>query len=227
MNSQAFLLALEVRIARCDLLRHPYYKAWTAGELTRDDLRQYATDYYHHVAAFPAYLSALHTRLEDGATRRAVLQNLCEEEIEGRPHSEMWLDFAEGMGADRDAVRASKPVAEIAGLIQHFRHVASEGLTAEALATFYAYESQIPRIAEEKATGLAERYGADNRTCGYFKLHQHADVEHSQVWRDLLTEQIEAQPEQAQQALDAAENAAKALWNVLDGMESRRMAVVG
>lgn len=227
MNSQAFLAALEQRIARYDLLCHPYYKAWAAGELTRENLRQYATEYYHQVAAFPAYLSALHTRLEDGATRRAVLQNLCEEEIEGLPHSEMWLDFAEGMGADRDAVRASKPMAEIAELIQHFRRVASEGLTAEALATFYAYESQIPRIAKEKATGLAERYGADNRTCGYFKLHQRADVEHSQVWRDLLTEQIEAHPEQARQALDAAENAARALWTVLDGMESRRMTLVG
>ena len=225
MNRQAVIAALEERIARYDLLCHPYYKAWTAGELTRDDLRQYATDYYHHVAAFPAYLSALHTRLEDGATRRAVLQNLCEEEIEGPPHSQMWLDFAEGMGADRDAVRASKPMAEIAGLMHHFRRVASEGVTAEALATFYAYESQIPRIAKQKADGLAERYGADKRTCGYFALHQYADVEHAQVWRDLLTEEIEAHPEQAQQALDAAEDAAKLLWKVLDGMQARRMAV--
>lgn len=227
MNSQAFLAALEERIARYDLLCHPYYRAWSAGELTRDDLRQYATDYYHHVAAFPAYLSGLHTRLEDGATRRAVLQNLCEEEIQGRPHSEMWLDFAEGMGANRDAVRATAPMAEVAGLIRHFRRVASEGLTAEALATFYAYESQIPRIAKQKADGLAERYGADKRTCGYFALHQHADVEHAQVWRGLLAEQIEAHPEQAQQALDAAENAAKALWNVLDGMQAWRLATVG
>jgi pyrroloquinoline-quinone synthase len=227
MNNQAFLSALEERVARYDLLCHPYYKAWTAGELTRDDLRHYATGYFHHVAAFPAYLSALHTRLEDGATRRAVLRNLCEEEIAGRPHSEMWLDFAEGMGADRDAVRTSEPMAEIAGLIRHFRRVATGGLTSEALATFYAYESQIPRIAKQKADGLAERYSADSRTCGYFTLHQHVDVEHAQVWRDLLIEQIDANPGQAEQALDAAENAAKALWKVLDRMEARRMAIVG
>jgi len=227
MTSQAFLAALDERIARYDLLCHPYYKAWKGGGLTRDDLRQYATDYYHHVAAFPAYLSALHTHLEDGETRRAVLRNLCEEEIAGRPHSEMWLDFAEGMGADREVVRQQVPMEEIRGLIQHFRRVSSEGLTAEALATFYAYESQIPRIAKEKAEGLAQRYGADNRTCGYFKLHQHADVEHSQVWRDLLAQQVEMNPEHAERALDAAKDTAKALWNVLDGMEARRMAMVG
>src|SRR5271169_4666631 len=133
MELQAFLTALEQRIARYDLLCHPYYKAWTAGELTREDLREYAGDYYHHVAAFPTYLSALHSRLEDGETRRAVLRNLCEEEIAGRPHSEMWLDFAEGMGADRDAVRAEQPMAEVEGLIQHFRREAGEGLPFEAL----------------------------------------------------------------------------------------------
>src|ERR1700687_5109930 len=102
MELQALLAALEERIARYDLLCHPYYKAWTAGQLTRDDLREYASDYYHHVAAFPAYLSTLHSRLNDGEPRRAVLRNLCEEEIEGRPHSELWLDFAEGNGADPD-----------------------------------------------------------------------------------------------------------------------------
>ncbi|MGA2904995.1 MAG: CADD family putative folate metabolism protein [Candidatus Korobacteraceae bacterium] len=227
MELQAFLTALEQRIARYDLLCHPYYKAWTAGQLTRDDLREYASDYYHHVAAFPAYLSALHSRLDDGELRRAVLRNLCDEEIEGRPHSELWLDFAEGMGADRDEVRGREPLPEIRELIAEFRRVAREGSTAEALAAFYAYESQVPRVAKAKADGLAERYGADAKTCGYFKLHQFADVEHSQVWRELLSAEIAAHPEQAEAALSAAESAAKSLWHVLDGMEARRMAMVG
>jgi pyrroloquinoline-quinone synthase len=222
MQSQAFLAALEERIARYDLLCHPYYKAWTAGELTREDLCQYATDYYQHVAAFPAYLSALHSRLDDSELRRAVLRNLCGEEIDGRPHSELWLDFAEGMGADREQVRQSQAKPEVRELIGEFRRVALEGSTAEALAAFYAYESQVPRVAKAKADGLAERYGADAKTCGYFKLHQLADVEHSQVWRELLSAEVAAHPEQADSALAAAETAAQALWHVLDGMEARR-----
>ena len=226
MSAQNFLAALDERIAQYDLLCHPYYKAWSAGELTREDLREYAADYYHHVAAFPTYLSALHSRLEDGPLRRAVLRNLCEEEIEGRPHSEMWLDFAEGMGADRDAVRDRVPIAEIQALIDQFRRVARDGSTAEALAAFYAYESQIPRIAKQKATGLSERYGADKRTAGYFKLHQTADVEHSRVWRELLAEQIASDPQHTDNALASAERIAQMLWQVLDGMQARRMAIV-
>jgi pyrroloquinoline-quinone synthase len=226
MNTQAFLVALDERIAGYDLLSHPYYKAWTAGELTREDLRAYAGDYYHHVAAFPAYLSALHSRLDDGETRRAVLRNLCDEEIEGRPHSEMWLDFAEGMGADREDVRHHEPSTEVRETVAEFRRVAREGSTAEALAAFYAYESQVPRVAKEKAEGLAERYDADAKTCGYFRLHQHADIEHSQVWRELLAAEVAAHPEQAEPLLRAAEDAAQSLWRVLDGMEARRLATV-
>jgi pyrroloquinoline-quinone synthase len=225
MTTQDFLSALDARIAQYDLLCHPYYKAWSAGELTRDDLREYATDYYHHVAAFPTYLSALHSRLEDGPARRSILRNLCEEEIEGRPHSEMWLDFAEGMGSDCDAVRQHTPMPEIQALIDGLRRLARDGSTAEALAAFYAYESQIPRIAKEKAAGLTERYGADNKTAGYFKLHQTADVEHSRVWRDLLSQEVDAHPQQTKAALDQAENVAKSLWRVLDAMEARRSAV--
>jgi len=226
MKLQAFLTALEERIARYDLLCHPYYKAWTAGELAREDLREYASDYYHHVAAFPAYLSALHSRLDEGELRRAVLRNLCDEEIDGRSHSELWLDFAEGMGADRDEVRQRQPLPDVRELITEFRRVAREGSTAEALAAFYAYESQVPRVAKAKADGLAERYSADAKTCGYFTLHQFADVEHSQVWRELLAAEVAAHPETAETALVAAEIAAQALWHVLDGMEARRMAVV-
>ena len=62
---------------------------------------------------FPAYLSALHSRLDDGEQRRAVLRNLCGEEIEGVRISELWLDFAEGMGADRDEVRGREPLPEV------------------------------------------------------------------------------------------------------------------
>jgi len=225
MELQSFLAALEERIARYDLLCHPYYKAWTAGQLTRDDLREYASDYYHHVAAFPTYLSALHSRLEDGEVRRAVLRNLCEEEINGRPHSELWLDFAEGMGADCAEVRERKPLAEVSELVAEFRHVAREGSAADALAAFYAYESQVPRVAKEKADGLAQRYGADAKTCGYFTLHQFADVEHAHVWRELLSAEVTAHPDQAEAALNAAEDAAKALWRALDGMEARRTVV--
>lgn len=227
MEISAFLTELDARIAKYDLLCHPFYKAWTARELTRDDLRAYAQDYYHHVEAFPSYLASFALRQEEGDLRRAVLANMRDEKGEGAkddtPHSELWLDFAEGMGSSRN-LEGQTPVSEIRQLIQHFQTVATEGTQEEALAAFYAYESQVPRVAQEKERGLRKMYAANEKTCGYFSLHATADVFHSRVWRNQLEERVTANPETAEKALDAAESAAGALWRALDGIEARRTA---
>lgn len=229
MTTPEFFEELDARVAKYDLLCHPFYKAWSAGQLTRSDLREYAKDYFHHVEAFPAYLGTFANRLENAGLRRAVLANKRDEEgidLAGnqgeRSHADLWLDFAEGMGAERD-LAAHAPLAEVTQLIGFFERMASEAAPEEALAAFYAYESQVPRVAQEKARGLRERYSADEKTCSYFTLHATADIYHSQVWKQQLAKQLA--PENAERALDAAEAAAKALWKVLDGMEARRTAM--
>jgi pyrroloquinoline-quinone synthase len=230
MTAKEFFEQLDSRIAKYDLLCHPFYKAWSAGELTVDDLRAYGRDYYHHVEAFPAYLAELAIRLDEGELRRTVLANMADEKglpdssgQDSVPHSELWLDFVEGIGGGRDA-RTHKPPVEVAELGNSFHQVASRGTPEEALAAFYAYESQVPRVAQEKARGLQQRYGADEKTRGYFTLHATADLHHAQLWRQQLGKRIEANPETAGKALTAGENAARALWRALDGIEARRMA---
>jgi pyrroloquinoline-quinone synthase len=228
MNLQTFWEEMQQRIAKHDLLCHPFYKAWSAGELSREDLREYAADYYHHVAAFPTYLSALHSRLGDGDLRRQVLRNLVDEEgiesPETRPHSELWLDFAEGMGGSREQVRRHKVTREVVELIETFRKLALEGSVVSALAAFYTYESQVPRVAKEKARGLREQYGAERKTCSYFDLHTMADIYHAQVWRDELENLVAQHPEHATEALKAADEAGQALWRALDGIDRERHA---
>jgi len=231
MTTEVFLSRLDDCIRKYDLLCHPFYKAWSAGELTRQDLREYAEDYYHHVEAFPTYLAELGVRLEEGEVRRAVLANMTDEKggedafgNPGSSHAELWLDFVEGMGGNRKPKR--QPVAEVRGLISHFHRVAGEGTQEEALAAFYAYESQVPRVAQEKDRGLRELYAADKKTRAYFTLHTTADIHHSQIWRKQLEKRIQANPEAAERALAAAESTAKALWNALDGIEARRQARV-
>jgi pyrroloquinoline-quinone synthase len=229
MTTKEFFEQMDARIAKYDLLCHPFYKAWTAGELTRDDLREYGQEYFHHVAEFPEYLQEFAARVEDDQLRRAVLVNrndeLGEDElgVDGaRPHPDLWLDFVEGMGGERTGAQA--PVKEITELTSWFHSVASEGAPEEALAAFYAYESQVPRVAAEKAKGLRDRYGADEKTCEYFTLHTTADVYHSRIWKHQLGKVVEGNPQATEKTLTAGENAAKALWKALDGIEAARVA---
>src|SRR5438128_7691837 len=113
MTAKSFFDQLDARIAKYDLLCHPFYRAWSGGELTREDLREYGREYFHHVEAFPAYLQEFGSRLADEQLRRVVLVNRDDEMgLDGwRPHSELWLDFVEGMGGERETSQA--PIPEI------------------------------------------------------------------------------------------------------------------
>ena len=230
MNTVNFFDQLDARIAKYDLLCHPFYRAWAAGDLTREDLRDYARDYYHHVEAFPTYLAELGACLEEGELCRAVLANMADEngveDASGQPsmpHSDLWLDFVEGMGGDRD-MSAHHPLQEISDLIEFFHQTAQEATPAEALAAFYAYESQVPRVALEKSRGLREMYGASEKTCAYFTLHATADIHHANIWRQQLAKCLERDPQLADKALAAGEHTARALWQALDGIDRRRTA---
>src|SRR5437899_12129836 len=82
-------------IAEKHLLKHPFYLAWTRGELSKAALTDYARQYYHHVAAFPTYLTAVHTKCDDQPTRKQILSNLNDEE-DGPPNDpELLKQFAE------------------------------------------------------------------------------------------------------------------------------------
>jgi pyrroloquinoline-quinone synthase len=223
MTANQFFDQLDARIAKYDLLCHPFYKAWSAGTLTRQDLQQYGRQYFHHVAAFPTYLEEFGARVQDDQLRRAVQVNR-EDELGAdgaRPHAELWLDFVEGMGGERSASDA--PVSAITQLMAWFHSVAKDGAPAEALATFYAYESQVPRVAAEKARGLRAMYGADEKTCEYFNVHTVADVYHARIWKHQLAKIVEANPQATERALEAGERTARALWSALDGIEAARL----
>ncbi len=225
-KTAAFWQELEARVAPFDLLQHSFYQAWSKGELTAEELREYAAEYWHHVSAFPTYLSALHARMTDAELRREVLRNLAEEEgVDqplGRAHSDLWMDFATGMGATRAEVEARPVQSEMTALIGAFRELMQEKPVI-AMAALYAYESKVPAIAKTKAEGLAAHYQTTGAAAKYFTLHETADVHHSAVWRELINVQLAAEPEAAEAALDAAERAAQALWSALDGIQRQRM----
>src|SRR5919198_1412432 len=95
-----YIHTIDNDIAAKHLLKHPFYLAWTRGELSRDALGDYARQYYHHVAAFPTYLSAVHAKCGDQPTRKQVLSNLIDEEAGSPNHPELWKQFANALGVD-------------------------------------------------------------------------------------------------------------------------------
>jgi pyrroloquinoline-quinone synthase len=222
MEISAFWQKADQEIAKHDLLKHPFYQAWSAGELTREDLKFYAEQYFHQVSRFPTYLTSLHSRLPEGAMRRDVLANAYEEECDGLAHSELWQRFAEGMGGAPMNLDENAPIPEVCNLVKTFRALAKEAPVASAFGALFAYESQVPKIAAEKRSGLKQHYGADDRTCSYFTLHEKVDIHHAGVWRKIISALVEEDDRHAAEALEGISRAARALWTALDGIERDR-----
>ena len=216
----SFVDAIDAQVAAQALLQHPFYQAWTRGELSLEALRDYATQYYHHVAAFPTYLSALHSHTEDPNVRRAILGNLVDEEAGEPNHPELWLRFAEALGLSREQVQRAELWPETRRVIAWFRSVCRDHSTTEGLAALYAYESQIPSVAESKIAGLKQFYGLHTAAAlAYFQIHIEADQEHSAVERKLL--ESGASDENSEAVSESIEETLNALYGILDGVCER------
>jgi pyrroloquinoline-quinone synthase len=207
---EKFLTDLDQQIQEKHLLKHPFYQAWSKGMLKRECLIEYAKEYYPHVRAFPTYLSALHSHIEDMETRIELLQNLIEEEA-GKPnHPELWKTFALSLGASEEELTHHTPCEEIQLLIEMFRSICREGSVVEGLASLYAYESQIPAICLSKIEGLKAHYGFRNpRDWRYFSVHIHADQKHAKIEKDLLAQYF---------TFDCVQGVRHVVQHVLDGL---------
>jgi pyrroloquinoline-quinone synthase len=210
----SFIAQVDARVAARHLLQHPFYQAWSRGELTMDALKDYAAQYYQHVAAFPTYLSAVHAQTEDQAVRRHLLLNLMDEEAGSPNHPELWLEFAESLGLDAAQVRQQPAWPSTHALIDGFRNCCSTQGTAAGVAALYAYESQIPAVSEKKIDGLRDFYGFHNEEgYRYFTVHIEADKEHSATERALLAELAEPANEAA--CLGAVDTVLDGLYGLL------------
>jgi pyrroloquinoline-quinone synthase len=200
------------------MLKHPFYVAWTEGKLSKEVLREYAKQYYAHVRAFPTYVSGVHSRCDDLSVRQQLLENLIEEERGAENHPELWLRFAEGLGTKREEVQAAELLSSTRESVKSLQMLTQRDDYREGLAALLAYESQIPQVAQTKREGLQEFYGIDDeRAVAFFRVHESIDVLHQQTEMDILKNSCQTTADQ-DKVIASARNAAKALWNFLDGV---------
>ena len=197
------------------LLGHPFYTAWSKGELPIETLRSYAGQYYHFEVNFPRFVAGAYARVTDPASRRVLLENLMDEEGRSPTHPELWLDFARAIGAGRTLPRPTGPTRRL--LAAYERHALS-GSAPGALGALYAYESQFPEVAAEKSRGLRAHYGLRSRAAHeFFRVHTFADVEHSAAERRLLAGLLRQSSRAGRQAERGLRDSLDAWWSFLDG----------
>ena len=191
---------IEERCERWNVLRHPFYTRWSAGELEPGELTVYAGQYRHAVEAL-ATMTARAAEQHEAIRPHAV---------EEASHVSLWDDFARATG-NEGGDRANL---ETRACVETW--AADDGLLP-TLARMYAIESAQPEIARVKREGLVDLYGyAEGPATEYFRLHEQLDVEHAAEVRELIEELATDADEHA--LLDAAESAVRANWRLLDGV---------
>jgi pyrroloquinoline-quinone synthase len=219
--TMASINAIDLRIAEHHLLKHPFYEAWTAGKLPREALVDYAGQYYAFESNLPRYLTALHARSESATVRATLLANAWDEEHGENNHPELWLRFAGALGVERSKVVGATLHDATLALVNTYREAAERAPVDAGIAALYAYESQLPAVAEAKIAGLRAHYGIDSRDgLAFFEVHRALDVHHAAGERRILEEAVRGQ--HAGAALFWTDRALKAWWGFLDGVLPER-----
>jgi len=205
-----FFEELETVRERWNVLRHPFYQRWSAGELTIDELAVYSGQYRAAVVALADASEATAAVAEDPKLARALTAHAAEE----RSHVELWDRFTAAVGGDPDA----QPTAETEACARAWAGDGSRPML-KSLVAMYAVESGQPEIAETKREGLVEHYdfapGSD--ATEYFDLHATLDIEHAAAEKALIEPRLE--DADTAELIAEAEAVLKANWELLDGVE--------
>jgi pyrroloquinoline-quinone synthase len=201
-----------------DVLRHPFYVRWSAGELTRAELARYAGEYRHAVVALAsAARSAGAQAAAEAPAHAAALRAHAAEEAE---HVAVWDRFAAAVGADT----TRRPLAETAACAAAWTGRADQSLV-HRLVGIYAIEAAQPAISTAKLAGLREHYDLDTPDAtAYFELHIERDVEHAAAGRALIDELLPAAAVPEDALVARAESVLRANWGLLSGLSPAHAA---
>ncbi len=180
-------------VSRWNLLKNPFYVAWTEGRLSRRALQAYAEEY----GAFISCLPEGWTTLSDAETTQ-----------EEQEHMELWDDFAEALDTKVGQAR----VPEVQALIDTTKELFSDQNAAPG--ALYAFEVQQPETARTKLDGLKTKYDLPKGVEPYFEAHLHNEHEAEK----LFTRMESLDTDKREKALDACRRMSESLWNALEGL---------
>ncbi|MDW0139424.1 MAG: iron-containing redox enzyme family protein [Nitrososphaeraceae archaeon] len=180
MNELIYRIDKEVE--RKSLLKHPFYKMWSNGELDLNHLQGYSLEYFQLVKVVPEMVNNIKLKLEESELRSTVEESHKEESS----HVEPWIRFATSLGIQEQDLLNHVCDENTKNAVSSLVDLTKSPLD-EAVCAMYAYELDLPNISRSKIEGLNKFYNLSNSdSTNYFEIHQEADIRHADIWRNMI-----------------------------------------
>jgi len=200
--------------------KHPFHRKLHVGELSRGQLQAWVLNRYYYQSRIPLKDAALLSRVDDREFRREWIRRILDHDGEADDSGgiERWLVLAEGVGLDREAVRALTGVLPatrfaVDAYVRFVRDASLLEAVASSLTELFA-----PRLHESRIEALLANYDfANERTLAYFRAR--LDQAPRDVEFGLAFVKREARTrEQQEAAMAALRFKTDVLWAQLDAL---------
>jgi pyrroloquinoline-quinone synthase len=148
------------------LLDHPFYKLWTTGKITKEQLAKYSHSYYELVKQIPVLWSKSVKGLNAESSGSEKL--IQEESL----HIAMWEQFKSQLDCD-----------DYPAMDDINRELLKMN-PSELLGAIHSFEVQQPEVAKTKKDGLLNHYGFSEEDTVYFDEHMNEE-EHIKFGKSL------------------------------------------
>ncbi len=173
---------IDKEVEKKSLLKHPFYKMWSNGELGLNHLQGYSLEYFQLVKVVPEMVNNIKLKLKGSELRSTVEESHKEESTHVKP----WIRFATSLGIKEQDVLNYVCDENTKNAVSSLLELTRIPLD-EAVCAMYSYELDLPNISRSKIEGLNKFYNLSNAdSTNYFEIHQEADIRHADIWRNMI-----------------------------------------
>jgi pyrroloquinoline-quinone synthase len=206
---------------------HAFSRAWANGELTREQLGDWAVQHFYYIDAWAQQFAALYARLPDLDARQHLLENLLGEEMPATPtkrHPDLLVKFARACGVSGERLYKAEERGEILPTTRAMRAWVWELATIRTLSEacagiMVALEGQLPTLYPKYVEAM-RKMGFSEDDMEFFHVHIVGDVEHAHVGLE-LTDRYATTPALQRLAVAAVNASAQVRYSMLDGIHAR------
>ena len=176
------IVRIDNEVENRSLLKHPFYKMWSNGELNLNQLRGYSLEYFQLVKLVPEMVDNIKLKLQNQKLK-SIVEESHQEELS---HIEPWITFATSLGVQKQELLNYVCDENTKTAVSSLVELTNDSIDPSVCA-MYAYEMDLPNISRSKIEGLHKFYDiSDAASTNYFEIHEEADIRHAEIWRNMI-----------------------------------------